>query len=278
MGRVGGVAHEHDSAHHPGLVGDARKADPWRAAQVAHVCKQPMPVKPGREQKLAEGDGAGDIKLVEPRRAPVPFRGLDDEGGCVAVEAVGVRLKPPPVGLHEDEGECLEGAMRAEPDELVLSHVDKRPEMRRVAGADPAVDAVGAHDQVGVGKLRHILHLALEDQLNAKRLGTALENVEEVLAFDAGEAMSARGDDAALVVDVDVVPMGEAVEDFLLRGRVGAFQVAQRLVGEHDAPAERVMRAVALDHGNTVRPVAPLHLDREIQARRPAARADDPHG
>ena len=98
-----------------------------------------------------------------------------------------------------------------------------------------------------------------------------------MLALDAAEAVAAGGDDAALEMDVDVVPMREAVEDFLRARRIGAFQVAQRLVGEHHAPAERVIGAVALDHGDAVRRIAPFHLDREIQARRPAAHADDPH-
>ena len=150
-------------------------------------------------------------------------------------------------------------------------------EMRRVAVADAAVDAVGGDDQVGIGEVATIVHLALEHQLDAQCLGAMLQDVEQVLALDAAEAVAAGGDDAALEMDVDVVPMREAVEDFLLARRIGAFQVAQRLVGEHHAPAERVVGAVALDHGDAVRRIAPFHLDGEIQARRPAADADDPH-
>ena len=59
---------------------------------------------------------------------------------------------------------------------------------------------------------------------------------------------------------------------------VGRLQVAQRLVGEHHAPAEGVVGPVALDHRDPVRGVLLLHEQREVQARRAAADADDVHG
>ena len=48
-------------------------------------------------------------------------------------------------------------------------------------------------------------------------------------------------DDAAADVDVDVVPVREAGRDALERRGIGARKVLQRLIGEHDAPAERVV-------------------------------------
>ena len=65
-----------------------------------------------------------------------------------------------------------------------------------------------------------------------------------------------RADCAAAEIDVDVVPVIERVEDRVGARGVGGAQVAERLVGEHDAPAERVVRAVALDDGDLVRRVA----------------------
>jgi hypothetical protein len=76
--------------------------------------------------------------------------------------------------------------------------------------------------------------------------------------------MAARGDHAALEVNVDIVPMREAVENLLLRLGIGTFQIAQGLVGEHHAPTECVIGAVALDHSDLVRRIAPLHLDRKV--------------
>ena len=52
-------------------------------------------------------------------------------------------------------------------------------------------------------------------------------------------------------MDVDIVPMGEfALDDGARDGIVGQ-QILDRLVGEDDAPAERVVGAVALDRGRS---------------------------
>ena len=53
--------------------------------------------------------------------------------------------------------------------------------------------------------------------------------------------------------------------------------IVEGLVGEHHAPAERIVRPIALEHGNVVRCVAQLHADREIKARRAATDASDLH-
>ena len=55
------------------------------------------------------------------------------------------------------------------------------------------------------------------------------------------------------------------------------LQVAERLVGEHDAPAEGVVGAVALDDDDLVARVLLLHEQGEVQARGAAADADDLH-
>ena len=95
------------------------------------------------------------------------------------------------------------------------AHLDRRLEVIGVARADRAVDAVGGDDQVGIGEFGDVMHLAAEDQLHAKIGGAFLQDVEQVLALDAAEAVPARADHAALEVDVDVVPMREAVADAL---------------------------------------------------------------
>ena len=59
--------------------------------------------------------------------------------------------------------------------------------------------------------------------------------------------------------------------------RVGRAQVAERLVGEHDAPAEGVVRPVALDDGDVVGRIALLHQQREVEPRRAAADAGYSH-
>ena len=50
-----------------------------------------------------------------------------------------------------------------------------------------------------------------------------------------------------------------------------------RRVGEDDAPAERVVRPVALDHRDLMRRVLLLHQEGEIEAGRAAADTDNAH-
>ncbi len=107
----------------PALVGDARETSPSPDSLASS-----LPSAPGlshganrRRQKSSVCRGVGP---VEPGGAPGLLAGLDDEGRGVLVEAVGVRLEPAPFGRDEDEGEGVEQAVRAEPDELVAAPVD----------------------------------------------------------------------------------------------------------------------------------------------------------
>ena len=52
-------------------------------------------------------------------------------------------------------------------------------------------------------------------------------------------------------------------------------EIVQGGVGEHDPEAEGVVRAIALDDGDLVPGIGPLHQDCEVQARCPAADRDD---
>ena len=56
-----------------------------------------------------------------------------------------------------------------------------------------------------------------------------------------------------------------------------AIQMKRRDPSHQIAPTERVIGAIPLEHSDLVRRITPLHLDRNVQACRPAARADDPH-
>ena len=89
--------------------------------------------------------------------------------------------------------------------------------------------------------------------------------------------MAARNHLVAADVDLDVVPVVEGTEDLAGRLRVRGLQVAQRLVGEHDAPAEGVVGLVALHDADPVRRVLLFHEEGEVESRRAAADADDVH-
>ena len=279
------VAHQHHrrsaidvEAMHPALADDARELDPLRrAAQVRRVRQERMALQGLREQLLAEGDRLLLLHLLEAGLAPDLLRRLDDEGRVGRVEPVGVRLEPAVLGLLEIEGEGVEQARRAEPDKAVAAHVDVGPVGGGVLGADAAVEAVAGDDEIGVGVVGRRLRVGLEHQLDADFLAARLQDVEQALATDAAEAVAARRDPGAADVDLDVVPVVERVEDLCRARRVGRLQVAERLVGEDDTPAERVVGLVALDDDDLVRWVLLLHQQREIETRRAAADADDLH-
>jgi hypothetical protein len=119
--------------------------------------------------------------------------------------------------------------------------------------------------------------IAAEQDLDAERLGATLQDVEEDLARQAGETVTARGHDLAAIMDIDGVPVGEAPRDLAVCLGIGRGDVAERLIGEHDAPAERVLRAVALDDDDPMRRIEALHQDGEEQPGRAAADAYDMH-
>ena len=193
------------------------------------------------------------------------------------VEAVGVGLEPAVLGLLEGEREGVEELGGAEPHEAAATHVDVGAIGVGELGADAAVETVASDHEVGVGEIGDGLHVGAEHQLDADFLAALLQDVEQALAADAAEAVATRRDLGAANVDLDVVPVIEGAED--LRGalRVGRLQVAERLVGEDDAPAEGVVGEIALDDADAMRPVLLLHEQREVEARRTAADADDVH-
>ena len=147
--------------------------------------------------------------------------------------------------------------------------------MRRVATADPAVDAIRRHDQVGVGKCGGFVQFPVKQQLHTERHGAALQDVQQMPALDAAEAMAAGRDHATLEVDVDIVPVGKALEDLLFGKRIRPFQVPQRFIGEHHAPTERVIGAVPLKHSDPVRRITSLIWIAKYKppARRPRRRS-----
>ena len=277
MRGVRGIAHEHDVAVVPDLAVDAREIQPRRAANVAGFHEQRLSAEVFRKEPLADRDALGLLERVEPEAAPRRLLALDDEGRGVLVEAVGVRPDPAVGGFLESEGESVEGLVRAKPDIFVLSHLDIGLEDFAVCLPDDAVDTVGCDDEVGVVVGGEARVLGLKMNRDTQCLRAHLQNVEQTLAPNAAEAVTAGGDPLPLEVDVDVVPVGEVGEDFVSACRVVALQVREGLVGEHHAPAEGVVGAVAFDDGDVVRGMAQFHRDREVETGGTGADADDFH-
>ncbi len=130
---------------------------------------------------------------------------------------------------------------------------------------------------MGARQLGSVRRLALEVQGDTERLAALLEDLQEPLPAHRGEAVAPAGDDLAAVVDVDVVPAGELPLHAGIDRRVGVLDAAQRLVGEHDAEAERVVGGVPLPDGYLVARAELPGEGGEIQPARAAAHDRDPH-
>jgi hypothetical protein len=70
----------------------------------------------------------------------------------------------------------------------------------------------------------------------------------------------------------------EVALDFLDHGGIVLTKAVHRLVGKHDAPAERAVCLVAFDHGDVAGWIGLLHQDREVQPGGTSAQTNDAHG
>ena len=275
MRGVRGVADQHPVAVVPALAEHALEIEPGRAAQVRGIAHEPVAVEVFREQLLAEGDRLLVVGGIEAVRAPGLLARLHDHRRERLAELVGVDLEPAVRGFLEGESEGGERPRRAEPDEAALARVDVRLEDRRVALADPAVDAVRRDHEVGIGEGRVVLDLVLEMVHDAELGAPLLQDAEQALPLDAAEAVAAGGRDRAAVVDVDVVPVVEAAGDGRVRGRVRRGEALHGAVREHHAPAEGVVRPVALVDLDPGARQGLAEQDGGVEPRGPAAEADD---
>ena len=273
MGAGGGVAHQSEVLMRPALAQHAGKVQPGGAADVTGIRHQGMVTEMAGEDPLAGGDGLFLGHFAEAELLPSLLAAFDDERRRHRIELVCVSPDPAVLGLLEDEGEgVVELLVGAKPHELAFAQVDVGPEDFGEGAARPRVEAVGGNDEimrlhVGPG----ILDLGLEAEVHAKLAGSLLQDQEEPLAADPAEAV-AGGDGAdAAVDDRDVVPIGEVAPDGGGADRVVPGQVVEGLGGQHHAPSERVVGAVALQDCHLVRGVDPFHRDGKIQPGRTAA-------
>jgi hypothetical protein len=104
-----------------------------------------------------------------------------------------------------------------------------------------------------------------------------LEDRQQPVPAHRGEAVPARGEHAAVVVHVDVVPAGELPLHLAEHLGVGVLDPAQRLVGEHDPEAERVAGRVALPEVHLMAGIELFGQRGEVEPARPPAEHGDPH-
>lgn len=282
MRRMHGIAHQHHMAAlgiaQPPLITDhALKIDPGRTPQMTGIGHQSLALQIVRKQFFTEGDGLLLIGAIEAAGLPALLRGFDNEGRGLVVEFVDMRLKPAMLGAHEVERECLVDLVRAQPDVAIGTDDDIGSESILVLAADAGVHAVAGNDEVGIRILLVALHIGLEHQTDSQLLAARLHDVEQMLAANPHEAMSAGTNSAPLEQQLDIVPMIEGLLDLRGRHRIPDPHVVHGSVGEHHAPTEGVIGQVALHHRHLVRRVHLLHQQREIQAGGPPTYADDLH-
>ena len=264
------VAEDDDVADRPAVAEDAGELTPVRAVQ-----QQPMALELLRVDALELGRAAGLVELREPVTSPARVAHLEHPGRVSRLVLVGVRADDPVLGLAEEVVELVHRAGRAHPAEPVRLRDDRRLETVAEVLADRRVDAVGGEDHVGVGEARLQLgrrDLDAEVQGDANGPAALLEDVEQGEPRHAAEAVARATHLVALVVDRDVVPIGEFAPEALERLGVAREELLERLVREHDAEAEGVVGAVLLVDLDV--PVGTLLLREQREVEPPGAATD----
>ena len=279
--RMGRITHQHDmrlAVEVAPLAADqAVEVEPGGTAQVAGIRHELGAVEHLGKQVLAEVDRALLVHLAKAVLLVGLLGGFHDEGRGLVVELVDMGLEPAVIRLAEVEGEGVVELVRTEPDIAVGPRHQVRLEDVRIAVADLRVEAVRGDDEIGVRIVEVARDVGLEDQFDAQRLAATLQDVQELLAADADEAVAGSALPGPLEPDFDVVPVVERILDLGGTFRVPGAHRLHRGIGEDDPPAEGIIWPVALDDGDRVPGVLLLHQEREIEPGGAAADADDAH-
>jgi hypothetical protein len=142
------VTEQRDVAAMPRFVLQREEADPVRP-----VRQKGMSAEVVGEELLAVRDAFLFGCLVEARLAPGRRGTFDDKRAGCRVEWIRVNLEQAVFVLTEEEGERLEGDVRSEPDELRAVLANRWNEVGFEAFAHPAVDAIGADDEINPIKI-----------------------------------------------------------------------------------------------------------------------------
>ena len=269
-GRLG-VTDQHDVVVRPAFAADGREIAPERA-----IDSQLVAGKLFGEHVFEEFCRPRLVELVE-AGAREGFRiCLHHPGRLADLVLVAVRDEDAVIGLLEEKCEGIERTRRTHPGELVRPQIDARFERFRVLRAGARVDAVSRYDQVRVA-MRAGINLGLEFHLHAERAGAFLQQPQQRDARAAAEAVAPNAMHGILVMDLDVVPVSEIRRDRPVAFEVVFFEGLQRLVGEHDAEAERVVGPVALVDDEAHRRPRLLRQNREVESGRPPADDVDFH-
>ena len=88
---MGRVPDQHDVFVEPSLAQNTVELEPHgRPAQMPCVGDEPVALQAFRKQLLAQRNRLLRLHLVDSRLEPVAFRGLNNKGGPIAIEAIGM--------------------------------------------------------------------------------------------------------------------------------------------------------------------------------------------
>ena len=177
--------------------------------------------------------------------------------------------------LAKIEGEGREGPGRSQPHKTVGAEVHGRRECVGKVLPNGAADPVRPYDEIGVQVELRVASLGLKVEPDSRLLTPALQDEQQFSARDARKAMSGGLQAAALVMNVDVVPVVKALRNRPVGFGVSAGDFGQGVVGKDHAEAEGIVRAVALEDFDLTSRIRLLEQDSGEQAARAAA--DDVH-
>jgi hypothetical protein len=230
-----------------------------------------MPVEMFGKELLAELDAFLLAHVRDALSAPHIFGALNDERAQTLVKAVTVRLEPAVRCLFKKKSERIKNPFCAEPDVLAVARINVWLKLFLVTPADGAVNPVRCNDEIGVRELVVAGCFPAKGDLCAQLFGAIGQDIEEGLPRDATKAVSARADDLACEVDVDIIPAHEMICDLVVGLLIGGAEVIQRAVGEYDTPSKRVSPLIPLYDRNVVGGVPLQHLNGKIETGRTAA-------
>src|ERR1043166_4646233 len=149
--------------------------------------------------------------------------------------------------------------------------------MRHEFFAKAAVDAVGQHHEVGVGKAFDLIDLGFEHQKHAEFAGALLQDHQQRAPRAAAKTVAADAMYGAAEMHRNIIPIGEFFGDAAVTRRVVLLEIIERRVGEHHAEAESVVGTVALIYRDVGLRTLLLQQDRGIEAGRSTADDRDLH-
>ena len=93
-------------------------------------------------------------------------------------------------------------------------------------------------------------------EVDAELASSGLQDQQQTFAANTAEPMPSREKTLALVMECNVVPVGEMVADLGRADRIVCVEIGKCFVGQHHAPPEGVVGFVAFE-------------DRDVDMRRP---------